>query len=166
MEIWIMERFISTRSSSMCSKQSIHVIREERWDIKVSFQALSSTFATDCFCEYSCTKSQSFITFYGSSMCRSVGEKGALMGRNCDICARFHLTRLHVSNINKTISRMIVSHLVYLWFYINNGGDTQFRLSQEKHQENEHIVTSIYNKTYIKIIFSAKQLAYAISPAQ
>lgn len=28
------------------------------------------------------------------------------------------------------------------------------------------LLTSIYNKTYIKIIFSAKQLAYAISPAQ
>lgn len=34
----------------------------------------------------------------------------------------------------------------------------------EKHQETSILFTSIYNKTYIKIIFSAKQL-YAISPA-
>lgn len=59
---------------------------------------------------------------------------------------------------------MFGSHLVYLWFYINNGRDTQFRLSQEKHQVTSILLTSIYNKTY-KIIFSAKQLAYAISPA-
>lgn len=163
-ELW--KVLIRHEAPRYAPNRSIRVIREERWDIKVAFQALSSTFATDCFWKYSCTKSQSVITFYGNSMWRGGGEKSALMGRNCDICARFHLTRLHVSNINKTIPRMIVSHLVYLWFYINNGGDTQFRLSQEKHQENEHIVTSIYNKTYIKIIFSAKQLAYAISPSQ
>lgn len=66
-------------------------------------------------------------------------------------------------NINKKKTEMIVSHLVYLWFYINNGGDTQFRLSQEKHQETSILLTSIYNKTYIKIIFSAKQLRYITS---
>lgn len=44
-------------------------------------------------------------------------------------------------------------------------GGTQVCLSQEKHQETSILLTSIYNKTYIKIIFSAKQLAYAISPA-
>lgn len=144
------------------ANRSARVIREEGWSINVALQAPSRTFATDCFWKYSCTKPQTIVAFYGTSMWRSVGEQSASMGRNW----RLLLTRLHVSNINKTISTMIVSHLVYLWFYINNGGDTQFRLSQEKHQENEHIVTSIYNKTYIKIIFSAKQLAYAISPAQ
>lgn len=40
---------------------------------------------------------------------------------------------------------------------VGREGGTQVCLSQKKHQETSILLTSIYNKTYIKIIFSAKK---------